>query len=184
MFLFVLMKRLVFLEKLEVLKKESFINIVSSRKPFGISTNIKIQEKKSSNSIKIYAYPKDGYINIEKVSTNKDSINKWKVLIAKAYGERGNFPYLVIGKPFIGEPYTCCSETYLLIGPYNNEIYCENIITYMKSRFFRLFVLLKKNTQNAAKGVYQFVPMQDFSEPWTDEKLYKKYGLNEEEIAL
>ncbi len=170
--------------KVRSFKEESFINIVSSRKPFGISTNIKIQEKKSSNSIKIYAYPKDGYINIEKVSTNKDSINKWKVLIAKAYGERGNFPYLVIGKPFIGEPYTCCSETYLLIGPYNNEIYCENIITYMKSRFFRLFVLLKKNTQNAAKGVYQFVPMQDFSEPWTDEKLYKKYGLNEEEIAF
>ena len=42
--------------------------------------------------------------------------------------------------------------------------------------------LFKKNTQNAAKGVYQFVPIQDFSESWTDEKLYKKYGLNQEEI--
>ena len=46
----------------------------------------------------------------------------------------------------------------------------------------RFLVLLKKNTQNAAKGVYQFVPIQDFSESWTDEKLYKKYGLTQEEI--
>jgi site-specific DNA-methyltransferase (adenine-specific) len=26
--------------------------------------------------------------------------------------------------------------------------------------------------------------MQDFAEPWTDEKLYKKYGLTKEEIAF
>jgi site-specific DNA-methyltransferase (adenine-specific) len=43
-------------------------------------------------------------------------------------------------------------------------------------------VLLKKNTQNAAKGVYSFVPIQDFSESWTDEKLYKKYKLTKDEI--
>ena len=47
-----------------------------------------------------------------------------------------------------------------------------------------LLVLLKKNTQNAPKGVYQFVPMQDFTKPWTDEELYKKYNLTEEEIAF
>jgi len=34
------------------------------------------------------------------------------------------------------------------------------------------------------KKVYSFVPMQDFNEVWTDEKLYKKYGLTEEEIAF
>ena len=43
-------------------------------------------------------------------------------------------------------------------------------------------VMLKKNTQNGTKSVYQFVPLQDFSEPWTDEKLYKKYGLTQDEI--
>ena len=52
----------------------------------------------------------------------------------------------------------------------------------MKTKFFRFFVLFKKNTQNAAKGVYEFVPMQDFSKPWTDEELYAKYNLTQEEI--
>ena len=45
-------------------------------------------------------------------------------------------------------------------------------------------MLLRKNTQHAAKGVYEFVPIQDFSQPWTDEKLYAKYGLTEDEIAF
>jgi site-specific DNA-methyltransferase (adenine-specific) len=34
------------------------------------------------------------------------------------------------------------------------------------------------------KKVYSFVPMQDFSEEWTDEKLYKKYGFSKDEIAF
>jgi site-specific DNA-methyltransferase (adenine-specific) len=41
-----------------------------------------------------------------------------------------------------------------------------------------------KITQNTMKGAYRSVPMQDFSEPWTDEKLYKKYGLTQDEIAF
>lgn len=43
--------------------------------------------------------------------------------------------------------------------------------------------LLKKATQSAPKSMCQFIPDQDFSEPWTDEKLYKKYNLSQDEIA-
>ena len=56
--------------------------------------------------------------------------------------------------------------------------------SYISTRFFRFLVLLKKNTQNAPRGVYALVPLQDFSKPWADEKLYKKYGLTKEEIAF
>ena len=58
----------------------------------------------------------------------------------------------------------------------------ENVVSYIKTRFFRFLVLLKKNTQHASRGVYEFVPIQDFSKPWTDEELYAKYGLTQEEI--
>ena len=54
----------------------------------------------------------------------------------------------------------------------------------MKTKFFRFLVLMKKNTQHATKAVYQLVPQQDFSKPWTDEELYAKYGLDEDEIAV
>ena len=116
------------------------------------------------------------------VRQKKEWIDQYKVFISKAYGERGEFPYFVLGKPFIGEKGTCCTETYLAIGANNDKTIVENIKTYMMTKFFRFFVLFKKNTQNAAKNVYTFVPMQDFSKPWTDEELYAKYGLEKEEI--
>ena len=58
------------------------------------------------------------------------------------------------------------------------------MISYIKTRFFRFFVLLKKNTQHAPARVYSFVPIQDFSKPWTDAELYAKYGLTDEEIKF
>ena len=71
-----------------------------------------------------------------------------------------------------------------MIGPCENKTEAENIISYISTRFFRFFVLLKKNTQNAPKGVYAYVPMLDFSKSWTDEELYKKYELTDDEIAF
>ena len=172
------------LEKIKQFQESSFIQLVSSRKPFGIATNEKINTEKGINGIKIYAYPKNGYIESSKVSANKQSVYKPKVLISYAYGERGNFPYLVIGKPFIGEVSSCCSETYLMIGPFDTTNECENVMSYIHTKFFRFLVLLRKNTQHATSKVYQFVPLQDFSHPWTDEMLYKKYSLTEDEIAF
>ena len=57
-------------------------------------------------------------------------------------------------------------------------------MSYIATKFFRFLVLLKKNSQNAARGVYQLVPQQDFSKAWTDEELYEKYGISDEEIAF
>ena len=77
-----------------------------------------------------------------------------------------------------------CNESYLVIGPFKDKTECDNVMSYIATKFFRFLVLLKKNSQNAAKGVYQLVPQQDFSKPWTDEELYKKYGITEDEIAF
>ena len=43
---------------------------------------------------------------------------------------------------------------------------------------------MRKPTQNTNKSTYAYVPIQDFSEPWTDKKLFKKYGINESEAAF
>lgn len=160
------------------------IEQISSRKPFGIISSVKPKESHFEGCVEIYSYPKNGYIDKNQIIQNENWIDEYKVYIAKAYGERGAFPYRVLGQPFLGEKNTCCSETYLLFGPYTSKKRAENVISYIKTKFFRFLVLFKKNTQNAAKGVYQFVPVQNFDESWTDEKLYKKYGLTEDEIAF
>ena len=163
--------------------------MVSSRCPFGIDPNYPIVEENKINKVKpdllkVYAYPKSGYMKKEGVIRNFDWIDRYKVFISKAGSGSDSFPHQILGIPFIGEKNTVCKETFLVIGPCDTQKECANIISYIKTRFFRFLVLLKKSTQNAARGVYQFVPMQDFNEEWTDEKLYKKYGLTDEEIAF
>ena len=170
--------------KVQALNEDSFVDIVSSRKPFGISTNVDVfsDTPLKDKPICMYAYSKNRYVSESDIIINKDSVSKYKVFVAKAYGERGNFPYLVIGKPFIGKPETCSSETYLKIGDFDNQAEADNVISYMHTKFFRFLVLLQKNTQNAARGVYRYVPIQDFSKPWTDAELYAKYNLTQDEI--
>ena len=170
--------------KVKLQNEQSFSTAISSRKPFGLDTTVSVKKAKTAGCIAIYAYPENGYILAEKVTQNKQWIKKYKVCISYAYGERGSFPYLVIGRPFISEPDSCCSETYLVIYTADDINEAQNVISYMTTKFFRFLVLLKKNTQHATKNVYSFVPVQDFSKPWTDEELYAKYGITEEEIAF
>lgn len=161
--------------KVQQFKERSMETVISARKPFGDITPV---NEKTNDFLNVYAYPQNGYIARSLVCQNTGWIDKYKVFVTKAYGERGDFPYFVIGKPFIGNPGEICTETYLVVQTADSIEICENIISYMKTKFFRFLVLQKKNTQNAARNVYSFVPLQDFSHPWTDKQLYDKYGLD------
>ena len=166
-------------------KEPSFSDQVSARKPFGFSTDFQdYKEKEFKDCVKIITNKGAGFIKRTQVAQNSGWINKYKVYISMAYGERIASSYWVTGKPFLGAPGTCCAETYLVIGPYSTKREAENVMTYIRSRFFRFLVLLNKPTQHATSKVYQLVPVQDFSEPWSDELLYKKYGLTKNEIAF
>ena len=170
--------------KVRDFKEKSFNEFVSVQTPFGLLSSFKSYKKAPfKDAIKIYSYQVEGFIKAELIEKNKEWIKEHKVYIAKAYGERITSDFVVLGKPFYGEPNSCCTQTYLVIGPFANEKRCQNVMSYIKTRFFRFLVLLKKPSQDAMRGVYQFVPQQDFDEEWTDEKLYRKYGLTAEEIA-
>ena len=172
------------IDKVKSANEPLFYTEISARKPFGLDTTTKVQKTASADTIKIYAYPENGYISRNCVLQNHKWISKYKVCISYAYGERGSFPYLVIGKPFIAEPGSCCTETYLVVRSVDTKDEAQNIISYMATKFFRFLVLLKKNTQHATKTVYEYVPQQDFVKSWTDEELYAKYNLTEDEISF
>ena len=110
------------------------------------------------------------------IPQNEQWVNDYKIYISFGYGAGEGYPHQIINKPILGEPNSCCTETYLLIGPFPNKQITENVMSYIKTKFFRFMVMLRKNTQNGTKHVYQFVPMQDFSKPLTDEVLYAKYN--------
>lgn len=172
------------LRKVQEQNEPSFSTIVSARKPFGFPSNFTdFQQGKKDGYITIYANKAIGHLERYPVDLVKNSaLKKYKVFISYAYGMGDSFPTQVLNKPFIGEPNSCCTETYLQIGEWEDENTANNTLSYIKTKFFRFLVLLIKNTQHATSKVYQFVPMQDFSKPWTDEELYAKYGLTQEEI--
>ena len=125
-----------------------------------------------------------GWIKESDIPKNKQALHYHKIYIPNAGGS-GN-DTIVLGKPFYGEPGSVCSVTYLVIG-YNGEFKsreeAENAISYIQTCFFRYLVSIKKRTQHTTRDVFLFVPLQDWSKPWTDAELYKKYNLSKESIT-
>ena len=183
------------LRKIKEKDSGTLSDIVSSRKPFGLSTNFnKIQKNKFQDSVKIYANNEIGWVNVNEIKVNKDLIGKYKVLISKAYGAGNGFPHQIIGKPIFADAKTCCTETYLILGSFSNRLEANNLQKYAITKFVRSLVMLRKNTQDNTKSVFKFVPLQDFTDKsdidWNksiseiDQQLYKKYGLNVEEVSF
>jgi superfamily II DNA or RNA helicase len=172
------------LKKVQSKHEESLTNQVSSMKPFGLRTFVKAASKSDPNKVKLYQNGGIGYIDRNEITKNKELIDKYKVLIPRAGSGSDSFPHSILGKPFVAEPNTACTETYIVLGSYDDKRQCDNLTRYVTTRFFRLMVLLIKSTQDAAGRVYRHVPMQDFTQEWTDEKLYKKYGITDEEITF
>lgn len=163
-------------------KEKTIDEIISTQKPFGLRTYFQGEDKMKQGYIKVYANHNIGFIPRTLVTINLDWINKHKILLPRAIGSGESKDDVV--KPIYSEPNSCCTETYVVLGPFDSKQIVDNVISYIKTRFFHFMLTLKKNTMMASKTVYQFVPLQDFSHPWTDEILYKKYGLTEEEIAF
>ncbi len=173
------------LHKVWKFKEPTFEKLVSQQKPFGFPTTFKGRDKKiSDNEVIVFGSKGTGYVSPVEISTNKDLVDKWKVLIPRAGSGSDKFPHIILGKPFVPPLHSASTETYVAIGPLNSLEEAENVKKYVSTQFFRFLVMLLKPTQDALRKVYSYVPIQDFSEEWTDEKLYAKYGIDEDEIAF
>lgn len=183
------------LHKVRSFRENTFSSLASANDPFGFD----VREENSyrrvkpemntvpiTDSVRIYynGWKKDGvrYVAKSDVRRNQDWLDKFKILVPKAWGI-GNMSNDWI-RPFIVEPGSCCTETYLVFGLYDDLSIAQNVVNYSQTKFFHFMLGLVKITQNTMQKAYSFVPIQDFSEPWTDEKLYKKYGLTEDEITF
>jgi hypothetical protein len=162
----------------------SFSDLVSVRRPFNLDSTFKARAKKQAGDIDIYRAGGIDYAKKSEVEDPNNLVNKWKVFIPFLASGSDSFPHSILSTPFIGSPGTACTETYLTIGPFKSKQECKNAISYISTRLFRFIVLQKKPSQNATRKVYEFIPMQDFSEEWNDEKLFMKYKISNDEIAF
>ncbi len=135
----------------------------------------------------VYQNGGTGYTPRDTITTGTELIDSWKVYVGRAApgtGNRDTYPHRIISTPFVGEPGSISSETYLCIGPFDSKSAAESVLSYLTCRLTRLLILLHKPSQDTTRKVYTFVPTQDWTKQWTDAALYTKYGLNKEEIAF
>jgi site-specific DNA-methyltransferase (adenine-specific) len=177
------------LRKVQKFKEESIVGILTADTPFGLPTNFTdFHETKLKADVLLY-YRKSGkratgFISRNTIQKNKRLIDKWKVLAPKAGSDGGQkIPDSVLGKPWLCPPNSACTQTFLAFCV-DTESQAKSLESYYRTKFFRHLVSLRKLTQDALRPMYIWVPVQPWDQEWTDEKLYKKYGLTKGEIAF
>ena len=116
--------------------------------------------------------------------SNVGWIDQWKVLLVKAHGTSGRNDVTILGEPVVAAPGTACTETYLVVGVHTSEEDARHLAAYMRTRFVRFLVSLRKITQNITRDSYRFVPLLPMNRPWADEDLYERYGITSDQIAF
>ncbi|WP_225416890.1 Eco57I restriction-modification methylase domain-containing protein [Ligilactobacillus salivarius] len=159
-------------------------NIFYDEKPNNNKEYIKILGRE--NAKRVFKYIEKDYI--------KDyvSLNSYKVIIPQANGSGAIGE--VLSTPLIGEPLIGHTETFLSIGNYKDKKTAENLMKYIKTKFARALLGIKKITQSNVANKWDMVPLQDFTSnsdiDWTksiheiDEQLYRKYNLSKDEIEF
>lgn len=176
----------IIIKKIQLKNESTMDKQVSSRKPFGLSTSIVPTEKGDI----ILRYNKGtGKYKSSSITVGRELIAKWKVIVSYvSYDHAGQLDKDGMRKVMsvieILPPNAVCTETYLIAGAYNEKKKAENLRQYLQTKFVRFLVAQIAVSQHITKGCFAFVPLQDFSRPWTDADLYAKYNLTEEEISF
>jgi adenine-specific DNA methylase len=174
-------------DSLSLPESKHFDRLVSSLRPFGLRTYFQGKLNKDAGDLTVYQNGGKGYIARSSVSSGIELIDQWKIYVGRAAPGTGNkdtYPHKIISTPFVGEPGSISTETYLCIGPFESKAEAESALSYLSCRLTRLLILLHKPSQDTTRKVYTFVPTQEWTRHWTDEALYAKYGISDSEIAF
>jgi site-specific DNA-methyltransferase (adenine-specific) len=182
------------LHKVVAAGEQPFEDLVSGDTPFGLATNFSdyVQNvEPKSGQVRLYANVGTtrvrGAMARDKINKNSHLIDVWKVFLPKTGSGREREKSgvdLVLSPPILGEPGSICTQTYLVAGPLNTKVEAESVASYLRTRLARFLISLRKPSQDVFRGMYRWVPVQQWDQTWTDAALYKKYGITNDEIAF
>ena len=174
------------LGKVRALAEPTLDSRVSSRKPFGLPTNF--HGKPSPTALKapveLFGSRRVSWVDRAEIPLNDSWVDEWKVLMTAVQGTSAAIETKFLSRPILAGPGTACSETYLVAGRFGTEEEARRYAGYLRTRFVRFLVSLRKSTQHATKDVYSFVPDVPLDQDWTDALLYERYGLTGDEVAF
>lgn len=174
------------LEKVLAQKEATLDSRVSSRKPFGLPTNFHGKPTQSGFKVpvQLFGSQRVSWVDRSAIPLKDEWIDEWKVLMTAVQGTSAAVETKFLSKPILAGPGTACSETYLVAGRFASEIDATRYAKYLRTRFVRFLVSLRKSTQHATRDVYSFAPDLPLDQEWTDAKLYQRYDLSVTEIAF
>lgn len=174
------------IHKITLLKEQKLQTIISPLMPFGLSTSYR--GKANQDELVLYASDGTSFIKRSEIKSGHNLIDKYKVLISKTGAEHAGEPgkdgkFRIIPTSMkVLKPNEVCTHSYFLVGAFENEFEANNCYSYLATKFTRFLLLMCLTGYALSKNTFVFVPIQDFSKPWTDEELYQKYNLTQEEI--
>lgn len=174
------------LEKVRAKHEPTLDERVSTGKPFGLRTFFHGDETSSGKKdpVQLYGSRRVTWIEKNQLPVNQSWVDDWKVLMTAVQGTSAAVETKFLSKPILAGPSTACTETYLVAGRFDDRQDAKRYAMFLSTRFVRFLVSLRKSTQHANRDVYAFVPDVPMDRDWTDELLYERYGLTEEEIAF
>jgi site-specific DNA-methyltransferase (adenine-specific) len=176
------------LRKVRDLQEPSMFDVLSSDKEFGLTSNFAdYKTDPFPSAIPLYVYQRGqrlvGWIARKKITKSAHLIDTWKVLIPAAGFESQILPTLVLSSIRRAPNPSACTQTYLFLAA-SSEAEADYMESYVKTRFFRFLVWLRKVSQHATRSTYTWVPQQTWDRHWTDPALYEKYNITVDEQAL
>lgn len=184
----------------KVVKKSDvqFDTIVGPLMPYGLSTSYRGHKDQNDGDLRLYSSSDITFISPSEIKKGIDTVNTYRVMVSKTSAEHAGEPdkngmFRVIPSSMrVICPGDVCTHSYFVIGNWDEKVFADNALRYLKTKFVRFFVLMCLNGYCLSKTVFPFVPMQNFSLSsdidWTvsfsdiDQQLYKKYGLDQSEI--
>ncbi len=171
------------LRQVQAQDESSIIEMISAQKPYGLPTNARSTSdaKKGVTVVAVSGGKRtELFVNNTDIVEMGMPLQSWRVLVPKAGSDGGQrIPDPVLGQPQVVPPGVACTESFIAIGPFASEEEAANLEAYLRTRFFRFLVSLRKITQDALRNVYRWVPQQAFDRAWTDDELFDRYGFSE-----
>lgn len=175
------------IHKIRSISTDSIVRVISSRNPFGLATNVRGMPEQGT--LVLYSSQDRGYIERNSILQGQQYVDKWKVMISRVTCEHAGEPdktgmYKVLSTIQLLSPGEVCTDSYIIAYPTEEKCQAQNFYRYLQTRFVRFLILQTVSSINLSREKYEFVPMQDFSKSWTDEELFDKYHLTDEEVAF
>ncbi len=165
-------------------------SLVLSINPFGFRTYYRGRSEMEVGDIKILTSEGWGYVSRGEISKGTDYVDKYKIIVGRFVPSNGELNvrpgegYRVLTTPRILKTDEINTETYIDTAVFDTLDEATNYKNYLCTKFARFLLRQAITSVNVTRECFAFVPLQDFTRPWTDAELYAKYGLSSEEIAF